>query len=132
MKGVPVFPGQDQNKGTPPLVRTRTRVPFPPVRTTTGNSLQPAQHAIHRIQRGWYASCVFTWGDFLISNLIQLSITRNHRTFGCPVIPTVTNSQYYFLHYHLNNAWYKRGHWLTVGPYLSMIASNVANNNLEC
>ena len=62
--------------------------------------------------------CNLSWGIYFI--------TGNRRTFGCPIISAVTNSQCYFVHKHFNSAWYKRGHWLTVRPYLSMIVSNVS------
>ena len=56
------------------------------------------------------------------------SITRNHRTFGCPIICADANSQCYLV--HLNNAWYNKGHWLTGRPYLAMIASNETMGNI--
>ena len=38
--------------------------------------------------------------------------------------PTRTNSQYYFVHRHPNNTWYKESHLLIGTSYLTIIASN--------
>ena len=44
--------------------------------------------------------------------------------FGCPIIYTDTNSQYYCVHRHLNNALHNNAHFLIRTPSLTRIASN--------
>ena len=51
------------------------------------------------------------------------TITGNDRPFGCPAIYTGTNSQCYFVHWHLNNARHNNAHPLTGMPCLTIIAS---------
>ena len=48
-----------------------------------------------------------------------LNITSNDRPFGCPI-----NSQCYFVHRHLNNAWHNNAHTLMGTPCLTITASN--------
>ena len=58
-------PSQDQDRVPPalslphyPLARTRTGYPHP--------TAAWAGNAMDKIQHGWYASCIFTQGDFLV------------------------------------------------------------------
>ena len=52
-------------------------------------------------------------------------VTSNGRPFGCPIIYTDMNSQCYFAHRHLNNAWHNNTHSLMRRSCLTIIASNV-------
>ena len=51
--------------------------------------------------------------------------TSNDRPFGCSIIYTDINSQYYFVHKHLYNAWRNQAHPLIWTPLLTIIASIV-------
>ena len=58
---------------------------------------------------------------------LWVGITNNDRPYGCPIIYTDTNSQGYFVHRYLNNAWHKKAHSIIWTPCLTIIASKVEN-----
>ena len=56
--------------------------------------------------------------------------TSNDLPFGCPITYTNTNSQCYFVRWHLSNVCYIKTHSAMRIPRLTMIASNVPD--LKC
>ena len=57
---------------------------------------------------------------------VSLDKFSNDRPFGCPIIYTDTNSQYYFVHKHLNNASHNNVHlpiWKVMLSQVSVIRS---------
>ena len=75
---------------------------------------------------------LFTHWWFCPIRLIHLIFTSHLRTLGCPIIYTDIYSQYFFINWHQNNAWYKQPHWLKGSPYLPIITSNVEENLFFC
>ena len=63
------------------------------------------------------------WKHYLPATTFEGS--NHNRYFGCPIIYTDLYSQYYFVLWHLNNAWYKQAHSVIRAQYLAIIASNV-------
>ena len=63
---------------------------------------------------------------------IHRFITSNDRLFGCPIIYTDMNSQYYFAHSDPNNAWHNNAHPLTGTPCLTIIAINGRLRYFSC
>ena len=59
--------------------------------------------------------------------ILAVRITSNDRSFGCPIIYKDFNSQYYFVHRHLDNACYNKANCLIGKPNLAIIASNVSS-----
>ena len=46
----------------------------------------------------------------------SIVVTSDDHPFGCPIIYTDMNSQCFFVHRHLNNAWHNRAHSLMESP----------------
>ena len=92
------------------------------------------QNRVLSYQQKYHLQNVFVKENNQLNTIQQLPgpITGNDRSFGCPIIFTDTNSQLYFVHQHLNHAWYNKGHWLTGRPYLAMIVSNVLRKRHKC
>ena len=54
---------------------------------------------------------------------VQINTSNDH-PFGCPVIYTDMQAQWYFIRRYRNNAWHNNGHFLMGRPCLTIIASN--------
>ena len=77
----------------------------------------------------------YFWNIYIITKFVRLWKTRVDisqkpllalidRLFICLHIYTNTNSQYHFVHGHLNNVWHKKAHFGIGKPCLMRVASN--------